>query len=58
MVRERGFEPLRVAPRDPKIENGSFSNPLILVQFSRNQAKNIKNLISNYSSLFYLFRSF
>jgi hypothetical protein len=52
MVRERGFEPLWVTPLDPKSENGCFSNPLILVRFSRNQSKNKENLIYIYSSLF------
>jgi hypothetical protein len=58
VVRERGFEPLRVAPLDPKTENRIFSNPSIVVRFSRNLAENQENLIYIYSSLFYLFQSF
>jgi hypothetical protein len=53
MVRARGFEPLRISPLDPKSENGSFLNPLILVRFSRNLAKGQQNLIYIHSSLFY-----
>jgi hypothetical protein len=59
MVPAVGIEPTRSqAPRDFECENGIFSNPLILARFSRNSAKIMGNLISIYSSLFYLFQSF
>jgi hypothetical protein len=59
MVPAVGIEPTRSqAPRDFECENHYFSNPLILVRFSRNRTKSNKNFISIYSSLFYLFQSF
>ena len=57
-----GIEPTWDAAQRPtldlKCENRYFSNPLILVRFPRNLAKILENLISIYSSLFYLFQSF
>ena len=59
MVPAVGIEPTRCQdPRDFECGNRFLYNPLILVWLSRNLAKDMKNLISIYSSLFCLFQSF
>ena len=57
-----GIDPPRDAAQRPTLDlkcgNCYFSNPLVLVRFSRNLTKILGNLISIYSNLFYLFRYF